>query len=76
MEDFVESAVPAGGLKDELEEALLRKKPFRNFNAIIESSNFSQAWFDFKQDAFEEYVRDKIKNHAQYGEYESCDNDE
>ena len=62
MEDFVESAVPAGGLKDELEEALLRRKPFRNFNAIIENSNLSQAWFDFKQDALEKYVMKKISD--------------
>lgn len=64
MQAFVEKSVPAGRLRDDLEEALSRRHPFRNFKAVIDNSSFREAWFAFKQEAIEDYVREKI------GEYE------
>ena len=73
---FVEKSVTEGRLKDDLEVALSRKHPFRNFNAIIDNSRFREVWFGFKQEALEDYVREKIRKYAQYNEYESSDNGE
>ena len=63
MRVFVEKCVPEGRVRDDLEEALSRKHPFRNFSAIIDNSRFREAWFDFKQEAIEEYVREKISEY-------------
>ena len=73
---FVQKSVPEGRLRDDLEKALSRKHPFRNFKAIIDNSRFREAWFAFKQEAIEDYVREKIRKYAQYNEYKSSDNGE
>lgn len=65
MRCFVEKVIPEGRLKEDLEEALLRNKPFRNFNAIIDNSDYREAWYNFKRNAQEDYVRRQI------GRYES-----
>jgi hypothetical protein len=39
---------------------LNRKRPFANFKANVESSEYRQQWFDFKQAALEEMVWDEI----------------
>ena len=71
MQAFVEKCVPEGRVKEDLEEVLLRSKPFRNFSAIVENSKFREAWFDFKQEALEDYVRERISEYD--GEEEEYD---
>jgi hypothetical protein len=36
------------------------KKPFANFKRTIDSSNYRQAWFDYKQKALENHVRTQL----------------
>ena len=61
MRSFVAKVIPEGRLKEDLEEALLRSKPFRNFKTIIDNCQYREDWFKFKQTAIEEYVRDAIE---------------
>lgn len=57
MEHFVEHHIPDNdSLKIRLRNALTDNKPFRNFKDIIKSSQYAQAWFDFKQSQLELYV--------------------
>jgi hypothetical protein len=55
MEDFA-SFVAEGELQNSLLNALSGKRPFRNFNHIIESSPSRQEWFDYKKNRLQEYV--------------------
>ena len=59
MEDFVEE-IEEERLKEYLLKILNRKRPFANFKAEIESSEYRQDWFDFKNKKYEEYVRIKL----------------
>ena len=59
MEDFT-SHISDQHLKYKLENILEDKKPFRNFNHVINNSDFRQAWFDFKQKASKKYVLELI----------------
>ncbi|MCC8115142.1 MAG: hypothetical protein LIP03_14355 [Bacteroidales bacterium] len=77
MEDFVLYELPAGSqLQQRLEEALRRKHPFSNFNAIIHNCSARQAWFDYRQKAFERRVVKILLAHeclpAQFRDY--CEN--
>jgi len=60
MERFVDEIIPEGKLKQEFWNALSRKHPFRNFNAIVHNCKYREDWFRFKQMTLEEYVRAKI----------------
>ena len=60
MERFVEQ-LPDEGFKSELENALVNKKPFQNFNHFIDKSDFRQAWFDFKQKEIEKRVENELE---------------
>src|SRR5690625_352482 len=51
-----------------LYNALNRRKPFRNFKNIVDSSDYRQTWFDFKIKALEEFVAEELK-HRKPGEY-------
>lgn len=55
MELFVQQC-PESILKQELEHALRNKKPFQNFNYLIETSEFKASWFSFKQIEIEKHV--------------------
>jgi len=55
MEHFIEQ-VPDQKLRTELENILVRKKPFQNFKNKIDQSDFRQSWFDFKQKELEKRV--------------------
>ena len=48
-------------MQNQLQAALNKRKPFANFKHIIESSRYSQQWFDFRQKQWEYYVWDIIK---------------
>jgi hypothetical protein len=61
MEQFVDEVIPVGRLKLDFENALSRKHPFGNFNAIVHNCKYREDWFAFKQQALEEYVRKIIR---------------
>ena len=69
MRGFVDKVIPAGRLKEDLEEALLQRRPFRDLNAIIDRCDYREAWCIFKRDALEEYVRWQI---SQYESSNPC----
>jgi hypothetical protein len=64
MERFVGEIIPQGKLKREFENALSRKHPFSNFNAIVHNCKYREDWFAFKMQALEEYVRKIIKRNG------------
>lgn len=59
MERFV-NQMPENQLKLDLEKALHNKKPFLNFKYSIETSDFRNLWFEFKQNELEKIVMDKL----------------
>lgn len=56
MENFIEEIIADRHLKYKLQNALEKRKPFRNFKTIIDYSEYRQAWFDFKKKSLEEHV--------------------
>ena len=60
MEDFTAS-IESKELRDILINALNRNKPFRNFrNEVDYREDVRQRWFAFKQQAYEDYVRQEL----------------
>ena len=59
MEDFIEE-VEDTKLRDELINALNKKKPFSHFKLIIENSTYRQKWFDFKAKQLQKLVVEQI----------------
>lgn len=59
MEDFIEE-IKDERLKEDIIKILNRKSPFANFKAEIESSSYRQKWFDFRDNKYEEYVKEKL----------------
>ena len=73
MERFVDE-VNDKILKNKLINALNNRKPFANFKNIVESSDYREAWFAFKQQQLEilvwdelEYELEKYENKKQGG---------
>ncbi len=60
MEDFA-NQLEIMSLKIELVNALDRKQPFRHFKQIVDSSDARQDWFDFRDAAYENYVREEFE---------------
>lgn len=60
MEYFIDE-LSDKNFQDKLINALNRKKPFANFKYLIESSDYRQQWFDFRQAQYELYVWGVIK---------------
>ena len=62
MENFVYTLVDSSALKGKLKSALNKKKPFREFKFVIDNSGeYRQKWFDFKNEALIQVVRDRIE---------------
>lgn len=62
MEKFIKCCIPdKDRFKEELWNAISRPKPFQRFKIKIESSQYRQRWFDFKQEQLEIYVREQLK---------------
>ena len=61
MADFTARKVKDKSLKLQLENALNKRKPFRNFKDIVESSALREEWFDFKQKEMEKYVWEELE---------------
>ena len=60
MEDFTTS-IENKEVRDILIKALNRNKPFRNFrNEVDCREDMRQRWFAFKQQAYEDYVRQEL----------------
>ncbi|WP_439489357.1 UPF0158 family protein [Algoriphagus sp.] len=59
MEDFANSLTDVF-FREHLLEQLSARKPFQNFKFVIESSKYRQEWFDFRRQAYIEYVRAQI----------------
>ncbi|SFE64670.1 UPF0158 family protein [Thermophagus xiamenensis] len=60
MEDFID-VVDDDKVRNRLINALNRRKPFANFKNVIDSSQYRQAWFDYKQQQLELRVWDKFQ---------------
>jgi len=60
MEDFADTIPDKEPLKSQLFLALERKSPFRNFKDTIEGSDYRQAWFDFRADAWLKHTSDQV----------------
>jgi len=61
MESFVEQ-VPDLNLRQQLINALNRRKPFANFKNLIDYSAYRQDWFDYRQAKLEKYVYGLLKD--------------
>ncbi len=61
MEDFVDE-LRGGYFKENLIKILDRKSPFANFKAKVESSEFREQWFAFRDAAYVEYVREEMES--------------
>ena len=61
MEEFVDS-INEQKFKERLYNILSRPKPFANFKAEVETSKYRQEWFDFKKEAYINWVRKQIEN--------------
>ncbi|WPR74760.1 UPF0158 family protein [Algoriphagus sp. NG3] len=59
MEDFANSLTNAS-FRDHLLEQLSARKPFQNFKYVIDSSKYRQDWFDFRRQAYIEFVREQF----------------
>ena len=56
MEDFT-AALPAGGSREQLEQALIRSKPFRHFkDALNDFPETQKDWHKFKDDAMAKVI--------------------
>lgn len=60
MERFIDE-IDDRKLQNSLVDALNRRRPFANFKHIVETSEFRQAWFDFKQQQLEILVWDELQ---------------
>jgi len=60
MEDFIEE-VDDERLQQDLIKILNRRSPFANFKAEVESSEYRQQWFDFRDRKYEDYVREHLE---------------
>ena len=60
MEDFANTEVPQ---KEQIQllSALERRKPFRNFNALIHDSDYRQLWFDYRMKRYMDWVREELE---------------
>jgi hypothetical protein len=60
MEDFADSLTDSR-FQDSIFERLSKPKPFQNFKNLIDSSNYRQAWFDFKKQAYIDFVKRQLE---------------
>lgn len=59
MENFIDE-VEDIKLRDELSNALNKKKPFSHFKFIVENSAYRQTWFDFKAEQIQRLVIEQM----------------
>jgi len=61
MEAFIDE-IDDDKLKEDLIKILNRKSPFANFKAEIDSSDYRQKWFDFRDLKYEDYVKEQLES--------------
>ena len=59
MEDFANS-LSDDAFRDRLIHQLSQRKPFSKFKWTIDNSNYRQDWFDFKEQAYLQWVRQQL----------------
>ncbi|MEX1192594.1 MAG: UPF0158 family protein [Brumimicrobium sp.] len=59
MENFA-YALTDKEFSDKIIERLSRRRPFQNFKNLIDSSDYRQSWFDFKKNAYIDFVKGQI----------------
>jgi len=62
MEHFADSLSDLK-FKGMVYDRLSRKKPFQNFKMLVESSDYRQDWFDFRDFANIEWVKEQIEGY-------------
>jgi hypothetical protein len=60
MENFAYSLTDKD-FQNEILDRLSRRKPFQNFKILIDSSDYRQAWFEFKSKAYIAFVERQIE---------------
>lgn len=61
MEHFADSLADLK-FKGMVYDRLSRKGPFQNFKILVESSEYRQAWFDFRDSANIEWVKEQLED--------------
>lgn len=60
MEDFAYSLTNSI-FRDKILERLSNRKPFQKFKSMIDSSEYRQDWFEFKKNAYLDFVKRQIE---------------
>lgn len=60
MENFAYSLTDLK-FRDKILDRLSKRKPFQNFKILINSSDYRQDWFDFKEKAYIDHVKQHIE---------------
>ncbi|WP_299157019.1 hypothetical protein [uncultured Christiangramia sp.] len=55
MEDY-KNQVEDDKFQENLDQALIKRKPFQNFKNLIDNSEYREQWFEFKQREIEKIV--------------------
>jgi len=48
-------------LREQVINVLGRKRPFANFKAIVETSDYRDKWFEFRRKKYIEYIENKLE---------------
>ena len=62
MEDFIET-ISDTRFANRLVYALNNRKPFRHFKEAVESSNYRQNWFNFRDECQDASIEKQIRRH-------------
>lgn len=59
MEKFAHSLADTS-FRNKILNGISKKKPFQNFKMLIDSSDYRQEWFDFKKNAYINFVKEQV----------------
>jgi hypothetical protein len=60
MENFAYSLTD-NHFREQILNQLSKRKPFQHFKILIDSSDYRQDWFDFKRNAYIDFVKEQIE---------------
>jgi len=63
MRSFVDKCIPSGGLKEELYSTLALRRPDKNFNRIVERSDYRDKWVAYNRRQMTKHIRRKLRDH-------------
>ena len=67
MKEFAEALSDSNKLKDQLFNALNRRKPFREFQWVIDNSGeYRDVWFRFKNRWLQDWVKERVEKIIKY----------